>query len=485
MKWSRLLGTLLLVVVSSLHCLDCFAQNKTIILGLSGLPYQNQTWFYSGDNNLEEANIKKYWNDSYRITSVAYTKNGWFVSMSKASGITLQYYQYSKEFPKNFIRQKWGEDYYITSVASSRTHWLVVMSKGVGYTDQLYKQGQLSSVISWYKEKKAQGFFVTAADYTGTEWWIVMSKGSDIVSQSHLVATSYDDLLAKIKQSVWGNGYSIHLIEYGADGYLVFYGKLKNNGKHNQFSVNPTSPKESIQKMWDVKDNVAYIGGGYESSQSSSTSTSTTSGHGLPYNEETKYWKSKDYDYYIQLRGFKDSYGEVIYEKNGSLFIPWAGAGISSLVYKKESISNGYYVLQKCRRTIYQTGFLQYGNDEYTKLDGTIKVSLDGSKVIDEEGKIFNKEITKEEATEMSRRLRRAVGNTYYGGSAPSSSSSSGATGSGHDYGRCTQCGGTGACSSCRGQGVKYNPYGGGYTECPSCRGNGRCFNCYGKGRID
>jgi hypothetical protein len=483
----RRFSILLLAIISFLQCLNCFAENKTIIFAKSGMPDSYQTWFYSSD--LNETNIKKYWDDDYCITSAAYTNNGWFVTMSKTSGLTRQFYNYTKNFPGDWIKQKWNEDYYITSISSSRTHWLVVMSKGVGYTNQSYKQGDFSAIKTWYLKKKTEGYYVTAADYTGTEWWIVMSKGSDITAQYYFIATTYSDLSTKIKEKVWNKGYNIHLIEYGADGYLVFYGKLKNNNRTNRYSIDPSSPKNAIQNMWDKNEDIAYIGGGYEGSQSSTTSTTTStatpSGHGLPYEGETKYWRIKGYQTYMSLRAYKDNYGEVIYEKYPRDIYT---AAFSFEVWKKAYTDNGYYVLQKYKRTLVQTGLSQFGNDKYEKLSGTLKVSFDGNKVIDDKNNVFNQVITKEEANQISQNLRNLVNSMGGTGnsSSPSSSSSSGGSGN-NSY--------SSGCSSCHGTGVNPMPNSGGSmsswvayynsdgNRCPYCgrydaHYHDRCSSC-------
>jgi hypothetical protein len=463
--------------------LDCSAEDKTIIYAKSGMPYTTQTWFYSGD--LDQTNIKKYWDDNYHITSVAYTKNGWFVAMSKNSGLTRQAYSYTNDFPKDWIKEKWDEDYYITSISSSRTHRLVVMSKGVGYTDQWYNRGNFDTIKPWYLKKKKEGYYVTAADYTGTEWWIVMSKGSDITVQYSFFASTYSDLKTKIQENVWNKGYNIHLIEYGADGYLVFYGSFKkSNNIACRYSVDPSSPKNSIQQMWDDNKDIVYIGGGYESSRNSSTSTSTTSGHGLPYNGETKYWKRSGYVGWMSLRAFTDSYGEVIYEK----YPCGIYMGLSYEVYKKEYNDNGYYVLQKYKRTLVQTGLSQFGNDRYEKLSGTLKVSFDGNKIIDDNGKIYDKVITKEEANQMDKDFQNWVNRM---GGTTASPSSGGSYNNSTTNNRCKTCGGSGVCSSCGGRKGSWQDTGyyvgdgsKSWIPCPSCNGSGRCFMCHGSGRF-
>ena len=123
------------LILAGSVCLS--AQNKTILITESHLPYKSQTWFYSGNGqDLDESKIKSYWDQGKRITSVAYTTNGWFVTMANSSGITMQTYKLSQIWPKDWIKEKWVQDYYITSIARSNKEWLVVMSQGTEFTDQ-------------------------------------------------------------------------------------------------------------------------------------------------------------------------------------------------------------------------------------------------------------------------------------------------------------------------------------------------------------
>ena len=67
----------ILILLSVLMWSGLQAQNTTILITQSGLPYESQTWFYSGyGNSLQRDKIKKNWDEGRRITSVAYTSNG-------------------------------------------------------------------------------------------------------------------------------------------------------------------------------------------------------------------------------------------------------------------------------------------------------------------------------------------------------------------------------------------------------------------------
>ena len=255
----------LLAVVLTFGAYFTQAQNKTIIMTESSLPYTSQTWFYSGSGNgLQESNIKKNWDEGRRITSVAYTDNGWFVTMAKSTGIGMQTYNYCAEWPKDWIKKKWDEDYYITSISKSDSKWCVVMSKGFGYTNQSWSRNTWDKQKKWYDEKRDEGYYITSMAYDGTYWTLVVSKTDKIKSQGYLWASSYDDLKSKIKKDIWDKSFNIHTIGYGDGSYFVAYGAYsQNNGRGQNYVVNPSDVSDYIDKRWADSHDIAYVGGGY------------------------------------------------------------------------------------------------------------------------------------------------------------------------------------------------------------------------------
>lgn len=254
------------------------AQNKTFIICETDIPYQPQTWFYSGlGNKLDEANIKKYWDKGFRITSAAYTSNGWFITMAKNTGLTEQTYKLSSSWPDEWFETKWREGYKITSMGRSDSQWLFVMSKGSGITKQSVWIAEWSKLSAWIAEKKKEYYFITAMAYNGRNWAIVLSKNSEYSTQGYFFTDTQNELESKIKENVWDRGYNLHKIGYGNGKYFVVYGnyKVKDNRGQN-YKVNPDDVKQFISARW--KDNlyIAYIGGGYSNNQSTVRHTDNT-----------------------------------------------------------------------------------------------------------------------------------------------------------------------------------------------------------------
>lgn len=265
------------LILAGSVCLS--AQNKTILITESHLPYKSQTWFYSGNGqDLDESKIKSYWDQGKRITSVAYTTNGWFVTMANSSGITMQTYKLSQIWPKDWIKEKWGQDYHITSIARSNKEWLVVMSKGTEFTDQYWSRNTWDNLSSWIREKREKGMSITEMAFDGTYWTVVVSKTSKISTQGYLFADD-SNVVSMIRSEVYDMGYNLHLMDYGDGQFVVVYGNYSENDDRKQsYSINPSDAGSFIQEKWDKSHDIAYIGGGFSetSSQNLSSNTNTT-----------------------------------------------------------------------------------------------------------------------------------------------------------------------------------------------------------------
>lgn len=255
---------LFVVFIMQIVVICVYSQDKTILITESNLPYSEQTWFYAGSGKaLQESLIKSNWDGGKRIISAAYTNNGWFVTMAKNTGIGMQTYRLSQEWPKDWITEKWSDNYRITSISRSDKSWLIVMSQGTGYSQQSYNRTDWPSMSKWIKEKWDDGYYITHSCYNGNVWTVVMSKHSSISFQGYLWASNKDDLNSKIKTKVWDNGYNIQLIEYGVEFFVVYCKYNDNNNRGQNYIINPSDVKDYIQKRWDNSYNVAYIGGGY------------------------------------------------------------------------------------------------------------------------------------------------------------------------------------------------------------------------------
>lgn len=245
---------------------------QTLIISETRLPYTSQVWWTEGSRcALSERKVREHWNDDRQITSLAYTKQGWFVTMARDSGLRDQQLKVSDDWPENWIRSNWNAGYYITSMAHGNGEWVVVMSKGTDYREQCYIACDWDEEAEWIHECWDDGLYITSATFNGRYWFIVMSRTSDYTSQGYVWATSFSRMQDKVSEK-WDIDRNIQILEYGDEEYLGVYCVYnKDNGRGQAYVRNPSSLKNYIQEKWDEEKKISYIGGGpgeYKSSRS-------------------------------------------------------------------------------------------------------------------------------------------------------------------------------------------------------------------------
>lgn len=273
------------------------ADDFTFIVADGDLPYTTQTWFYSGHgNDLDEAKIKKYWDEGYRITSAAYTGRGWFVVMSKGSGIGAQSYWFKNPWPADWLKEKWENGYQMTQCSVGNGKWLVVMSKGTGITGQVANFESPASLKPWIKERWNDGYRITITAPKDDKWYVVMSKSSGLSGQTYNFFDSYTSAKNFISEKWKEEYYLTQMTENSAGQYFcVMSGKNKSTKEsYYPLSDNPT---EWIRKQWNEGKDISHVCGGYEKKQStnsgnyaaSTTKRSTTTTTQQQRNQPTKY----------------------------------------------------------------------------------------------------------------------------------------------------------------------------------------------------
>ena len=442
------------------------AQDKTILITETGLPYTSQSWFYSGSGNeLQEIEINKHWDEGRRITSVAYIKEGWFVTMAMNTGIGMQTYSYTADWPDKWIQDNWSKGCKITSISKGNGKWMVVMSKGSGLSAQLYWKNNWEKLRPWIKEKRNEGYMITSVAYDGVYWTVVLSKGSPYSSQGYMWAKGYDELVSKANKDIWDKSNRIHLLEYGEGYYLIVYGNYyQNNGRGQGFQVDPSNLGESIDKSWKDSFGIAYIGGGY-ALQSSDTR-----------NVNTNYGKRTGKLYYTNERSQLADFN--FYYNNGEYLIQtslteMAYGYFPGYVLRQETADS--YIFYKCK--------VHINSIEVQEYMPKLIVSKDWRKIVVESTMVGKMVLTKEISKSEYDKIKQAKNRLIYIDEYNPSPNNDNDNGSSYRDKPCQYCGGGGGCSSCKGTGLKYSTYSGGYDTCPSCGGNARCFNCRGTGK--
>ena len=254
----KLLSVLLLQL-----CVMAAAQNPTLLISESGLPYTEETWFAYEGNPIEQNDIEGCWNEGKRIISAAYTSEGWLLVLAKNTPYTMQTYYVSADWPEEWIAAKTKEGYVVTSLSRNEKDWLVVLSQGTGITRQAIWRQTWDQLAPWIAENTRNGYCITDLAFDGRAWTVVMSLNSKYSSQGYLWANSTSELMAMVQREVWGKGYNLHQVEYGAGKYVVVFGNFEwGDGRFQNLQISPDNVKDYIREQWDKGICVTYIGGG-------------------------------------------------------------------------------------------------------------------------------------------------------------------------------------------------------------------------------
>lgn len=217
----------LLLICLFLFANYLYSQERTILLMEGDTGYKSQSWFYCGHGNELDLNqIAAAWNEGKRIISAAYTEKGWFVTMAKNTGYTMQTYHYATDWPTNWIKEKQSKGYDITSVSTGKGKWFIVMSRGTSYTDQTWNWETWTAMSKFIKSQWDNNYYITQTTYFKGKWLVIMSKNSPYSAQGYFWCNTSDELKEKMEEK-WQSNYNILLINYGDGEYFVIYGKYK------------------------------------------------------------------------------------------------------------------------------------------------------------------------------------------------------------------------------------------------------------------
>lgn len=253
------------------------ADDFTLLVADGDLPYSTQSWFYCGyGNKLNEPKIKKYWDDGYRITSAAYTDCGWFIVMSKGSGIGAQSYRNQNLWPNEWIDEKWRNGYQMTQCSVGAGEWLIVMSKGTGITAQVANYDTSTALTKWIKEKWNEGYEITITAPKDNKWYVVMSKNSGLGLQTFQFFNSYTAARNFIKEK-WEKEYYLTQMTQNASGEYFCVMSHKEKSVKESYTPSSDNVTEWINTQWKEGKDIAYVCGGYKARQATTSSTSRQS----------------------------------------------------------------------------------------------------------------------------------------------------------------------------------------------------------------
>lgn len=452
-----------------LAALGLRAENDCLLLSQGKTGFTDQTWFYSGiDNPLQADKIKEKWDTGYRITSGSFTSKGWFIVMSKGSGIGMQTYHYDSDWPSDWINEKRNDGYAINVISSDGCKWFIVMSQGTGITNQTWVYDTESETSAFIKKYWDKGYRITAGTAYKDKWLVVMSANSGIGAQTYNFCNGYDAFSSEVKKR-WDENYvaTVACADYKSRFFLVSSKFTGKTSPAQSYSVDTSDAKAWINSQWNSDKYISFVGGAGTALQNS-YSAGNSSGYANNSNNvpdgNPRRMDLPGGNGYVEFTKLAD--GRTMSRTVQQCFF-CHGTAVCSVCHGTGGTYNGYtgiyYPCNSC---------LQSGKCKYCDGTGTqILVSY-----IDPSGAAVGY-------------ANDGLPPVYTYPSDNSSSRDRGNSSRDRDDSRygtydCPTCHGTGVCQTCNGTGVADSYYTGGDMLCPNCKNhNGKCSVCNGTGK--
>ena len=174
-----------------------------ILLVLSRLTNEAQSYVYGDEFPKDE--VKKKWDEGYRITEVGVVPGQWFVILTKNSGFGSQNYWIQDAWPADFIKKQWDTGQRITQARWRDGKYLVVTSECLGrkISMQRWKKGWDEA---WVQESRDKGLVISLVVPSSNEIHYIMSEferdydGLRITDDKRFPAA---DLAAKLAEGYW------------------------------------------------------------------------------------------------------------------------------------------------------------------------------------------------------------------------------------------------------------------------------------------
>lgn len=244
---------------------DYWASSMT---GRTGLGYTAQQWFSSGlGNELQAVKIKEYWDKGYRITSAAYTSNGWTIVMSAGSQYTMQTYHYGTDWPTDWLDHRRNEGYRMTDLTQGEGgKWFIVMSMSDTPLKDAWTVGDWDNTLrNDVKKKWADGYSIdNVCSYTctrGSDWIIHYVKKPE---QQIVKWTDSNQPYENYIEEMYQKGYVIDIIEAGPTDeiMMVFTKRVENTNYRWGTNLDDEGFKTEAQNIYDQGGHIAHVGGG-------------------------------------------------------------------------------------------------------------------------------------------------------------------------------------------------------------------------------
>jgi len=251
----------LLVFGFYLLVLSLNAQNQWFLVMREG----NYPQSYQFTEEFPAEYIRTEWRKGNRVTNMSYGDGKWMVVMSGNSDYTTQSYKLSEAYPGEWISQKWDEGYAITHLGFGDNQWAIVMSKG----SNLY--GNAWATRSYFPEnyistKWDEGRDIVHLAYGSGEWAVVLSKGVGFLNQKYIQSENYPNDWIK---NQYNQDYNITAVGHGETDWVVIMSQLAEGQLAETCGTRDEFPSQFIKDEWDNGKRIVVLQSDYHFDNSS------------------------------------------------------------------------------------------------------------------------------------------------------------------------------------------------------------------------
>lgn len=235
------------------------AQRVLYVLS-QGTDMKSQSFIpYHYDTEFVPDSIRKIWNNDQHIVAGAFTYHGLQLVASDHPGWGNQKYNFSTEYPADFINDMTAKGFTITELSSDGRNWLAIATEVTPHRQQMFfsfqdpsTPEQLAELDSRIKELAAEKFFITDVACAGGVWSIVTTYDPDIVDQIYAFPAAAQDISDYFMRNQV-SGYRISAADYGPDHYLCVMTKTAGVPKAQALLPGVENPNEVMDRFWKQK----------------------------------------------------------------------------------------------------------------------------------------------------------------------------------------------------------------------------------------
>lgn len=212
-------------------------------------------------NDLKSA-ISSRKSQSYILSSLTYTDQGWFSIYTKGSEFSEGILVYSTTISdlRNQISAKWKSNYNLGPVTYGSGYWAAVMFKSsTHYTSSYNTSDTKSELFSEISGRLNDGFLLESVAYDGSKYFATFRKTNGTSGCKYFRSPNKEGIGTVIKNN-WVNGYDLYNVFYVKDEYFAVMHKANHlTSSAYNYEVDLTVLRTAIKSRWDAGYDLAHL----------------------------------------------------------------------------------------------------------------------------------------------------------------------------------------------------------------------------------